>query len=410
MSAPVILLLVLVALAALGAALAAGVWVGCSSLPDAVLPVAEDLGGEPTPSAEPTGPARADEPAEPDTSAARLEHALDSIEQGVVIFDASGAVLYSNAAADRFSEARDPLVLVQAALREMLSGALLGATERREVELFGPPAQSFVVTVQPYTVHRDADEDTEPGLPSPLAGALAVIEDRSLQRRVETVRRDFVANISHELKTPIGALGLLAETIRDEPDSEVVERLAERMITEADRAGRTVDDLLELSRIEFGDEAEFEDVALLSVIGEANARIASAAEHAGIQVHIDVPPTHRVHGDRRQLVSAIFNLLDNAVKYSTKGDEVVVTSSASSRPGHVQIEVADTGIGIPRRDLDRVFERFYRVDRARSRVTGGTGLGLAIVRHVMSNHGGEVELTSTEGVGSTFTLTLPGET
>ncbi len=224
-----------------------------------------------------------------------------------------------------------------------------------------------------------------------------LIEDRSLQRRTETVRRDFVANISHELKTPIGALGLLAETIRDEPDNEVVSRLAERMIDEADRAGCTVDDLLELSRIEFGDDAEFGDVQAISMVGEAVARISSAAENAAVSVSVEVDPELVVHGDRRQLVSAVFNLLDNAVKYSPSQSEVVVAASSAS--GRFELTVADCGVGIPRRDLDRVFERFYRVDRARSRGTGGTGLGLAIVRHVASNHLGEVSVDSTEGRG-----------
>jgi two-component system sensor histidine kinase SenX3 len=327
-----------------------------------------------------------------------LAHALDSVAQGVILFDGQGRELFRNRTARRFAEARDPLVLVESAVAELLEGALRGRSERREVDLFGPPAQSFVVKVHPAGV--------------PGVGALALVDDRSLSRRTETVRRDFVANISHELKTPIGALGLLAETIRDEPDGEVVTRLAERMIVEADRAGRTVDDLLELSRIEFGDEADVVEVGLASVVGEACARIAPAAEHAGIEVRTDVPAELRVEGDRRQLVSALFNLLDNAVKYSPEGGEVVVQGSSAAPDGDegpaVLVTVSDTGIGIPRRDLDRVFERFYRVDRARSRRTGGTGLGLAIVRHVMSNHGGRVSVESTEGVGSVFTLTLPG--
>ena len=323
-----------------------------------------------------------------------LAHALDAVAQGVILFDEQGAELFRNRTARRYAEARDPLVLVESAVSELLPGALAGRSQRREVDLFGPPAQSFVVKVHPGGVRG--------------AGALALIDDRSLSRRTETVRRDFVANISHELKTPIGALGLLAETIRDEPDGEVVSRLAERMIVEADRAGRTVDDLLELSRIEFGDEAEFGEEVVSSVVGEACARIAPAAEQAGIVVRADVPAELRVEGDRRQLVSALFNLLDNAVKYSTEGGEVVVEARRDGTSGALRITVADTGVGIPRRDLDRVFERFYRVDRARSRRTGGTGLGLAIVRHVMSNHGGEVSVESTEGVGSVFTLTLPG--
>jgi two-component system sensor histidine kinase SenX3 len=321
---------------------------------------------------------------------ARLSQAVDQIDQGVIVCDADGNDLFRNRVAVGYTEARDAMVLVEAAVQELLAEALAGRSVRREVDLFGPPAQSFVVAAYPF-----AEGD----------GALVLVDDRSLQRRTETVRRDFVANISHELKTPIGALGLLAETIRDEPDSEVVARLSSRMIAEADRAGRTVDDLLELSRIEFGDDAELGEVSAAEVIGEAVGRIASAAEHAGVEVVVQVDPGLVLTGDRRQLVSAVFNLLDNAVKYSAAGAEVRV--SATRADGAVELVVSDDGIGIPRRDLDRVFERFYRVDRARSRGTGGTGLGLAIVRHVASNHGGDVSVVSTEGVGSSFTLSLP---
>jgi two-component system sensor histidine kinase SenX3 len=332
----------------------------------------------------------------------RLSEAVDHIEQGVVVCDETGTDIFRNRVARGYTEARDGLVLVEAAVGELLQEALAGRSVRREVELFGPPAQSFVVTARPFS--------GSVGL-----GGLAIVEDRSLQRRTETVRRDFVANISHELKTPIGALGLLAETIRDEPDSEVVERLAERMIIEADRAGSTVDDLLELSRIEFGDDTEFDEISVQSIVGEAAGRIAAAADHADIALDIEISPLVRIVGDRRQLVSAVFNLLDNSVKYSPEGSEIRVRAELDEAAGDapsdssavVHLSIEDTGIGIPRRDLDRIFERFYRVDRARSRVTGGTGLGLAIVRHVASNHGGVVTVESTEGVGTTFTLSLP---
>ncbi len=323
----------------------------------------------------------------------RLRMAVDRLEHGVVIWDGESEI-YRNRAAVALAEARDGHVLVAAALEELLTEAAAGRHGRRSVELFGPPAESFVVTASPIN-------------PGGGDGAIAVVEDRSLQRRTETVRRDFVANISHELKTPIGALGLLAETLRDEPDREIVERLASRMIVEADRLGRTVDDLLELSRIEFGDDAEFGSVAVLAVVAEAEGRIGSAAEQAGIDVRLDVPPDVAVDGDQRQLVSAVFNLLDNAVKYSSPGTEVLVEAVDDPDDGVVRLYVSDQGVGVPRRDLDRIFERFYRVDRARSRETGGTGLGLAIVRHVASNHGGDIQAESTEGVGSTFTLVLP---
>ena len=352
----------------------------------------EERASDPDPDAAPAATAPTD-----DASGAlvdRLQQAVDRLEHGVGIWDADGAELYRNQAAASLAEARDGHVLVAAAVEELLAEAATGRHVRRVVELFGPPAESFVVAASP----------TAPG---GGGGAIAVVEDRSLQRRTETVRRDFVANISHELKTPIGALGLLAETLRDEPDQEIVERLAGRMIVEADRLSRTVDDLLELSRIEFGDDAEFGTVAVLAVVAEAEGRIASAAEQAGISVRSEVAADVAVDGDQRQLVSAVFNLLDNAVKYSAADSEVLVEAVDDPGDGVVRLYVTDRGVGVPRRDLDRIFERFYRVDRARSRETGGTGLGLAIVRHVASNHGGDVQVDSTEGVGSTFTLVLP---
>ena len=324
----------------------------------------------------------------------KLREAVERLEHGVVVWDAAGQELFRNQAAVSLAEARDSHVLVAAAVEELLVDALAGRHVRRVVELFGPPAESFVVSASPIGAGGGD-------------GALAVVEDRSLQRRTETVRRDFVANISHELKTPIGALGLLAETLRDEPDRDVVERLASRMIVEAERVSSTVDDLLELSRIEFGDDTEFGNVPVTAAVSEAVGRIASAAEQAGIDVRVVVPATVAVDGDQRQLVSALFNLLDNAVKYSTAGSEVRIEAIDDPGDGVVRMYISDQGIGVPRRDLDRIFERFYRVDRARSRDTGGTGLGLAIVRHVASNHGGDVLVDSTEGVGTTFTLILP---
>jgi two-component system, OmpR family, sensor histidine kinase SenX3 len=237
-------------------------------------------------------------------------------------------------------------------------------------------------------------------------GAVATIVDVSEQRRINAIRRDFVANISHELKTPVGALGLLAETLLAEDDPAVALRLSERMLTEAFRVGRTIDDLLELSRIEADEEAKRDDVPVHLFIAEAVDRVRPAAEQQGISIEVEEPPARlNVAGDRRQLVSATYDLLENAVKYSDPGSTVLVRARTDGR--WVDISVEDHGIGIPRRDLERVFERFYRVDRARSRETGGTGLGLAIVRHVASNHAGEVRVESREGEGSTFTLRLP---
>ncbi len=314
---------------------------------------------------------------------------LESIDLGVVVYRPDGACAFANAWARNLEASTDGRLLVMAAVRELIEGAIVGEADEREVELFGPPRTSFMVKVTPL----GSD------------GAFAVIEETTERRRLDQVRRDFVANISHELKTPVGAIGLLAETISDEPDPVVVRRLVHRMTTEAERVSRTIDDLLELSRIEFGEDLDIEPVLVSEIIDEACIRIAAAAEYRHIVFTVSGSADRPVRGDRRQLTSALYNLLDNAVKYSPFESTVEIRSLVDGDA--VQLSVSDHGIGIPARDRSRVFERFYRVDKARSRETGGTGLGLAIVRHVVQNHGGEVMVESKEGVGSTFTLLLP---
>ena len=330
----------------------------------------------------------------------QLRRALDLIPQGVVIGDQDGTVTYRNSAAADFVAARHGEALVEAAIRELLAEAVAGRPAARTLELYGPPRRVLAVSAAP--------------LAGPGAGGLIVVDDVSESRRVDSVRRDFVANISHELKTPVGALGLLAEAMQDEPDQVVLHRLADRMVDEAFRVARTIDDLLELSQIEGGEAPIQGVVPVVQVFSEAAERVAAAASLRSIEVRITPPEAGlSVVGDRRQLVSALSNLLDNAVKYSEPGATVEVrarrSDSGGGATGSVELAVEDHGFGIPGRDLDRVFERFYRVDQARSRTTGGTGLGLAIVRHVMANHGGEVTVESQEGVGSTFTLHLPAD-
>lgn len=324
----------------------------------------------------------------------RLAWALGAIANGVVIFDSRGEIAYRNDPAASFLAARHSDALVEEAITTMAADALRGRGAERELELFGPPRRVLSVRAVPL------ETETRP------SGVLVVVEDTSERRRLENVRRDFVANISHELKTPIGALALLAETLCDEDDPEVARRLAERLASEAFRVGNTIDDLLELSRLEVATGLATEQVVVAEVVSEAADRVRPGAEQRGIEIDVDRPPTRlTVVGDRRQLVSALTNLLDNGVKYSEPGS--VIRVRASTDGTWVDVAVRDRGMGIPRRDLERIFERFYRVDRARSRETGGTGLGLAIVRHVASNHRGEVRVESREGVGSTFTLRLP---
>ena len=237
-------------------------------------------------------------------------------------------------------------------------------------------------------------------------GVIAVIEDVSERRRLEEVRRDFVANVSHELKTPMGALGLLAETLLSENEPQVAHRLAQRIHTEAFRISRVIDDLLDLSRIESEESPPREPVPINLVMAEAAERVKEASSQRQIEVKLEEPnPQVVVLGDRRQLTSAVYNLLENAVKFSPQASRVRCIGRAEGDEAVIVVE--DQGVGIPSRDLERIFERFYRVDAGRSRSTGGTGLGLAIVRHVAANHRGSVQVESREGEGSTFTLRLP---
>lgn len=335
--------------------------------------------------------ARSEALAAESATAERLSAALEVGALGVVIADRSGEVVFRNQVATRFLEARHGEALVGSAMDEMIDEAVRGVADTRTLDLFGPPRRVIHLRSEPL---RGAE------------GALVIAEDISERTRLDAVRRDFVANISHELKTPVGALGILAETLVGEEDRAVADRLAHRMQVEAMRVGRTIDDLLQLSRIEASVAPEDEVVPVAEVLSDAVDRTRASAEVRSVSMVIDEPDEPlEIVGDRRQLTSAVTNLCDNAVKYSDTGDTVHV---GARRDGTwVCIDVVDQGIGIPARDLERVFERFYRVDRARSRDTGGTGLGLAIVRHVVQNHQGEVDVTSREGKGSRFTLRFP---
>jgi two-component system sensor histidine kinase SenX3 len=331
---------------------------------------------------------------EASADAIRLRKALDTLPQGVVVCDETGAVAFRNARAEAMVAARHGDALATEAVTELLENAWRDGGSERTLELYGPPRQTL--TVGTHLI----DDGRRP------LGAIAIIEDVSERRRLEQIRRDFVANVSHELKTPIGALGLLAETLTFEPDPDIAQRLASRIQSEAFRVSRIIDDLLDLSRIESEAAPPREPIHVNLVMAEAVERVRAAAEQRGvtIELHEPDPPVH-VLGDRRQLVSAMHSLLENAVTFSYDGG--VVTVSGGQVDGEVRLAVTDHGVGIPARDLDRIFERFYRVDHGRSRETGGTGLGLSIVRHVAANHQGRVDVDSREGEGSTFTLILP---
>lgn len=234
---------------------------------------------------------------------------------------------------------------------------------------------------------------------------IAVITSIAEERRVDAIRRDFVANVSHELKTPVGAMSLLAETLVAETEASDRERLSTMLQREAKRVEDIIDDLLELTRLEEG-ESDTEDITVGELVTRSVDKVQTFADGMRVQIAtVGLPDDTMVRVDRRAIVRAITNLIDNAVRYSEADQQVTVGIEVLADT--VALSVKDEGVGIPRAELERVFERFYRVDRARSRETGGTGLGLAIVRHVAENHGGRVMVESKPGDGSTFTIELP---
>ncbi len=482
---------------------------------------------------------------ESSSDAIRLRRSLDTLTQGVVLCDENGAVIYRNGRANALMVSRHGDALAAQAVTDVLEDAWHAGSAERTLDLYGPPRRTLQVRA------RQIDDGRRP------LGVIALIEDVSERRRLEEIRRDFVANVSHELKTPMGALGLLAETLVSEPDPDVAQRLAGRIHNEAFRVSRIIDDLLDLSRIESEEAPPREPVLVNLVMADAIERVRATADQRGIEIVLHEPsPPVAVMGDRRQLVSAMHALLENAITYSYDNSKVVVTGAvhqfspslnhpavagafggegtesaseagaggdavtgeypavapesgthpgADTAPGgesaggdnsggdnsggesagsddaphdgtavepvftpeildqyaplgqsapgasaatgttapsmpvppvvtaegdaagtgpadtsaaaspnwrieerdNVRLSVQDHGVGIPARDLDRIFERFYRVDHGRSRNTGGTGLGLSIVRHVANNHQGWVDVESREGEGSTFTLVLP---
>ncbi|MGW0501555.1 ATP-binding protein [Micromonospora sp. NPDC003241] len=339
--------------------------------------------------------------------------AIDSLRAGVVVLDPEDVPVLVNPAARALGLLRTggrPGSIIAHPLVRTLAGQVRRTGVRREIELDLPRGRDNVGD-NPLGVHLRA---------MGLGGGYIAVEatDVTESHRLARVRRDFVANVSHELKTPIGALQLLAEALLDatEPpdgdrpdlseDMVAARRFAERIQHESTRLGRLVQELLELTRLQGAEpQPAPEPVALDWVISEVVDRTRTTAAARRIQVTADSGRGLTVYGSDSQLATAVANLVENAVNYS--GEDTTVRISTRATDDHVEIAVADQGIGIAPTDVDRIFERFYRADQARSRSTGGTGLGLAIVKHIASNHGGRVDVTSTLGGGSTFTLRLP---
>ncbi|MGY1641139.1 sensor histidine kinase [Geodermatophilus sp. SYSU D00703] len=338
-------------------------------------------------------------PAPPIAEAVFARRLLDLMDPAVLLLDADDVVVLANPAARALGIVRDTRLLVPELL-EMAREVRDGGRRRADVSLPGPLVGGGPRLVGVHGVRLEPG--STPGGPVAL-----VLQDVTEARRVEAVRRDFVANVGHELKTPVGALSLLAEAVEDASDDpETVRRFASRMTHEADRLARLVRELIDLSRLQGGEPLpDLVPVDVDTVVAEAVDRTKLAAAAKRIVIASGGQRGLVVRGVEAQLATAVTNLLANAVAYSPDGTRIAV--GARARSGFAEITVTDSGIGIPRQDRARIFERFYRVDQSRASSTGGTGLGLAIVKHVASNHGGSVSVWSEEGLGSTFTLRIP---
>jgi two-component system sensor histidine kinase SenX3 len=322
------------------------------------------------------------------------ETVLQLLPTAAVLLDADDVVRLANTAATEMGIVRGSSLTVPSLAALVHTARRTGTAQTAELTLDEGGFPRRMLAVGARAERLDGGE------------VALVVDDLTEAKRVESVRRDFVANVGHEIKTPVGALQLLAEAAldaRDDPDA--VQRFVGRMQHETQRLARLVQELIDLSRLQGGEPLPAAtEVSVDLVIEEATDRARLAAEAKGIQIVRSGEHGHIVSGEESQLVTAVLNLLDNAVAYSSELTRVVVAVHA--REGVVEIAVTDQGIGIAPEEQERIFERFYRVDPARSRATGGTGLGLAIVKHTIGNHGGEVTLWSQPGSGSTFTIRL----
>lgn len=325
---------------------------------------------------------------------------LENLTEDSMILDAHDLPIYISEQAQSYG-----LLANQKLINQELSALVrvvrrTGASQRGKIEQAISPisGQTRELTVNVFSISNSEDEN---GL------VVILISDESEAQRVHDVRRDFVANISHELKTPIGALSLLSEAVlgaKDDP--EAVTKFATRMQIEAKRLTDLVQEIIQLSRVQDSDPLNNPQILTVSsVFKEALDQARTTADARRIALSFEDSVDGQILGDREQLIMAIHNLIENAVNYSPENTRVSLTTSVQN--GAINIAVADQGIGIPEREHERIFERFYRVDPARSRETGGTGLGLSIVKHIVNKHGGEINIWSVENVGSTFTIRLP---
>ena len=313
----------------------------------------------------------------------------------VLLVDAQGMVTYASRPALELRLVRRSRLAYESVRDCALRTLANGSTQEFEISLRRPPMRKLTLDLRVR------------GIPLPGDHVLLMMTDLTEENRLLAVRRDFIANVSHELKTPVGAMSLLSEALvaaRDDP--EAVEHFAHRMQSEATRLAQLINDVIDLSRVQGDDPlAHAQPVSVDALVRSSTEFVRNAAEAKGIQIVVGGEIGETVSGDAAQLETAVRNVLTNAVAYSEPGTRVAV--AVRTGPQLVEIDVKDQGMGIPDSETDRIFERFYRVDEARSRVTGGTGLGLSIVRNVCRNHGGDCLVWSVENEGSTFTLQLP---
>ncbi|GLZ38236.1 ATP-binding protein [Actinokineospora sp. NBRC 105648] len=332
----------------------------------------------------PTGPTVAD----------LVQRIIHSTHTGVVVLNHFGDVVIHNPRAEELGLVRNNRVDDRA---------------RKAAEVVVETNEPIEIDLSPLESRGGRTPEAVLGEVRPLGDGFTAVDadDQSEAVRLEATRRDFVANVSHELKTPVGAMALLAEAVLDAADDPVeVRRFTAKILREGNRLGLLVTELIALSRLQGAERLpEMNTVDVDAVVREAMGRAQLVMESTGIEVTTDEDSGLLVEGDRTLLVTALSNLLENALAYSPPGSPVSVSRTRAG--GFIEIAVTDRGIGIAEEEQQRVFERFYRVDKARSRATGGTGLGLAIVKHVAANHGGEVRLWSKPGLGSTFTLRIP---
>jgi two-component system sensor histidine kinase SenX3 len=325
-----------------------------------------------------------------------LVSALDQLDGASLVVAPGEVAIFSNPEAEQLGILRDGRIQSEELLASIRVVRRTNLKQTGTIEIargpIGEGKREITVTIIPLTENELV---------------LVLLRDESEAQRVHDVRRDFVANISHELKTPIGALSLLSEAVLGaKDDSEAVTRFASRMQIEAKRLTDLVQEIIQLSRVQ--DSDPLKEAQLLSasdIIKEALDQCRTTADSRQITLTFQESEDGAILGDRDHLTMAIHNLIENAINYSPAETKVAVSTSIQDEI--ITISVADQGIGIPEAEVERIFERFYRVDPARSRETGGTGLGLSIVKHVITKHGGEISVWSSENVGSTFSIRLP---